>query len=166
MGKQTARCLRDSGFDVRGWSRSAHTLEGVQTYAGDAQLPDFLAPLDLVVCLLPLTAATHSLCDAAFFGRMKPGAAFVNGGRGEQVVLPELLAALDSGHLRGAVLDVFNAEPLAADDPLWRHPRLCITPHMASSASDATIVQQIIGNVLRLLGGQDVLHTMDRERGY
>ena len=166
MGLQTAQCLRDFGFDVRGWARSAHTVPGVQTFAGDAQLPEFLAPLDMVVCLLPLTAATRGLCNTRFFGQMKAGAVFVNTGRGEHVVMPDLLAALDSGHLRGAVLDVFEKEPLAPDDPLWRHPALCITPHMASSASDSSIVQQILANVQRVLQGQAPLHALDRQRGY
>jgi glyoxylate/hydroxypyruvate reductase A len=166
MGMQTALCLRDFGFDVRGWSRSAHVVAGIATFAGDGQRAAFLAPLDLLVCLLPLTAATHSLCNADFFQQMKAGAALVNVGRGEQVVTQDLLCALDSGHLRGAVLDVFAAEPLAAEDALWRHPRLCITPHMASSASDATIVRQILDNVQRLEQGQALLHSMDRQRGY
>ncbi|RFO96790.1 glyoxylate/hydroxypyruvate reductase A [Rhodoferax lacus] len=166
MGLQTALCLRDFGFAVSGWSRSAHAVEDLHTFAGDAALPEFLAPLDMVVCLLPLTPATHGLCNAGFFARMKTGAALVNVGRGEQVVLPDLLAALDSGHLRGAVLDVFDREPLQADDALWRHPKICLTPHMASSASDQTIAQQIVTNTLRLRQGLLPLHTMDRQRGY
>jgi glyoxylate/hydroxypyruvate reductase A len=166
MGSQVAVSLRDNGFAVSGWSRSAHVLEGVACHAGDEPLAAFLAPLDLVVCLLPLTAATRGLCNAAFFAKMKTGAAFVNAGRGEQVLLPDLVAALDRGHLRGAVLDVFDSEPLAADDALWHHPRIVLTPHMASSASDASITQQILDNVVRLQQGQAPLHAMDRQRGY
>jgi glyoxylate/hydroxypyruvate reductase A len=166
MGEPVALALRDNGFTVRGWSRSARAVPGIASFAGDGQLGAFLAPLDMVVCLLPLTANTHGLCNAAFFAQMQPGAAFVNVGRGEQVVVPDLLAALDSGHVAGAVLDVFAHEPLALDDPLWQHPRIVITPHMASSASDPTIKQQILGNVQRLMEGLTPLHTVDRLRGY
>jgi glyoxylate/hydroxypyruvate reductase A len=166
MGKPVALGLRDHGFTVRGWSRSACAVPDIATYAGDEQLGAFLAPLDLVVCLLPLTPSTHGLCNAAFFAQLKPGAAFVNAGRGEQVVLADLVAALDIGHLRGAVLDVFAQEPLAPDNALWRHPRIVLTPHMASSASDQTITQQILGDVQRLLAGRTPLHTTDRARGY
>jgi glyoxylate/hydroxypyruvate reductase A len=166
MGRQVAVTLRDNGFAVSGWSRSAHVLDGVATYAGEDQLSAFLVPQDLVVCLLPLTASTRGLCNAAFFAQMKPGAAFVNSGRGEHVRLPDLVAALDRGHLRGAVLDVFDSEPLSAEDSLWRHPRIVLTPHMASSASDACITQQILRNVLRLQQGHAPLHSLDRQRGY
>ena len=166
MGTQVALTLRDNGFAVSGWSRSGRVPAGVSGYAGDAALAAFLAPQDLVVCLLPLTDATRGLCNAAFFARMKAGAAFVNAGRGEQVQLSDLLAALDSGHLRGAVLDVFAPEPLQADSALWQHRRLVITPHMASSASDACITQQIMANVRRLTQGQAPLHQLDRQRGY
>jgi glyoxylate/hydroxypyruvate reductase A len=166
MGQPVALALRDNGFAVSAWSRSARLLESVRSYTGDDALSAFLAPLDLVVCLLPLTAATRGLCNAAFFAQMKPSAAFVNAGRGEHVVMPDMLAALDAGHLGGAMLDVFETEPLAKDDALWRHPRIVITPHMASSASDHTITQQILQNVQRLQQGQPPRHTVDRQRGY
>jgi glyoxylate/hydroxypyruvate reductase A len=166
MGLQTALCLRDVGFAVSGWSRQQRTEEGITTYAGEAQLAAFLAPLDMLVCLLPLTAQTYGLCNAAFFARLKRGAVFVNAGRGEQVLLPDLLAALESGHLRAAVLDVFTHEPIAQDDPLWRHPSVLVTPHMASSAADSTIVQQILDNTLRVHQGQAPAHAIDRMAGY
>jgi glyoxylate/hydroxypyruvate reductase A len=166
MGRQVARALRDNGFSVSGWSRSAHLLKGVSNYVGDEELSEFLAPLDIVVCLLPLTSATRGICNAKFFAQMKVGCAFVNAGRGEHVVIPDLVAALDSGHLGGAVLDVFESEPLAKEDALWRHPRIVITPHMASSASDHTITQQILRNVQRLQKGQPARHAVDRRRGY
>jgi glyoxylate/hydroxypyruvate reductase A len=166
MGKPVALTLRDRGFAVSAWSRSAQLLEGVHSYTGNDGLSAFLAPLDLVVCLLPLTPATRGLCNAAFFAQMKPGAAFVNVGRGEHLVMPDLLAALNSEHLGGAVLDVFETEPLAKNDALWRHPRIAITPHMASSASFQTITQQILQNVQRLLLGQQPMHSADRQRGY
>jgi glyoxylate/hydroxypyruvate reductase A len=166
MGLQTAICLRDAGFAVRGWSRSVRVEEGIATYAGEEQLGTFLAALDMVVCLLPLTAHTRGLCNAAFFAGLKRGAVFVNAGRGEHVLLAELLAALDSGHLRATVLDVFRHEPLASDDVLWRHPGVLVTPHMASSASDSTIVRQIVANTLRVSQGKQPEHAIDRLAGY
>lgn len=166
MGEQAARCLRDNGFAVSGWSRSKHSIAGVDTYAGAGELPAFLAPLDVVVCLLPLTASTLGICNTAFFQMLKPGAALVNAGRGEHVVTDDLLAALDSGHLRGAVLDTFAQEPLPPEDPLWNHPGILITPHMASAASETEIARQIVDNVARLRSGKAALHTIDRERRY
>lgn len=118
MGHATELTLRDAGFKVSGWSRNEKKIAGVHCLAGDASLTRFLAPLDMVVCLLPLTPATQGLCNARFFASLKPGAAFVNTGRGEHVVMPDLLAALEGGELRGSVLDVFEHEPLLADSPL------------------------------------------------
>ncbi len=166
MGQEAAMRLRNNGFAVSGWARSPHTIEGINTFAGNAELGSFLAPLDMVVCLLPLTNATRGLCDARFIAQLKPTAVLVNVGRGEHVVLPDLLAALDSGHLRAAVLDVFDLEPLASEDPLWQHPRIIITPHMASSASEATIASQIIGDVVRVQRGLAPAHPIDMALGY
>ena len=166
MGLQVATCLHEAGFSVSGWSRRTHTVAGITTYSGDAALPDFLGQLDLVICLLPLTPQTRGLCNADFFVRMKPGAAFVNAGRGEHVVMADLLAALDSGQLRGALLDVFDTEPLSATDPLWTHPGLIITPHMASSASDRTIIRQVVGNTRKVCLNHMPEHVMDRDAGY
>ena len=166
MGEQAARCLRDNGFTVSGWSRSKHGIAGVDTYAGDGELKPFLAPLDVVVCLLPLTASTYGICNAEFFSLLRPGAALVNAGRGEHVVTEDLLAALDSGHLRGAVLDTFAQEPLSPEDPLWNHPGILVTPHMASAASESEIARQIVDNLQRIRTGKSPLHTIDRERRY
>lgn len=166
MGLQVATCLHGAGFAVSAWSRRTHTVPGISTCAGDAALAGFLSRLDLVICLLPLTAQTRGLCSADFFARMKPGAAFVNAGRGEHVVMADLLAALDSGQLRGALLDVFDTEPLSATDPLWAHPGLIITPHMASSASDRTIVRQVLDNTCKVGLGHVPEHVMDRDAGY
>lgn len=166
MGAEVARTLAAHGFDVHGWSRRPATLEGVTTWAGPDGLPSFLSGLDMVVSLLPLTPETRGLFNADWFGALKRGAVFVNCGRGEQLVVPALQAALRSGHLRGAVLDVFEHEPLPADDPLWAEPGVVITPHMASSASDAVIAGQIVTNTARVLARQPPLHAVDRQRGY
>lgn len=166
MGAAVAHTLAAHGFDVHGWSRRPATLGGVTTWAGPDALFPFLAGLDLVVSLLPLTAETRGLFDPRFFAALPPGAVFVNGGRGEQLQVPALLAALRSGHLRAAVLDVFEHEPLPADDPLWTEPGVVITPHMASSAGVDVIAGQIVASTARVLAGQAPLHAVDRARGY
>ncbi|MBT9551878.1 MAG: glyoxylate/hydroxypyruvate reductase A [Hydrogenophaga sp.] len=166
MGAEVARCLAGHGFEVHGWSRRGHAIEGVRTWAGDVQLEDFLRPLDIVVSLLPLTEHTRGLCNARWFARLKPGAAFINCGRGEQVVLPDLLEALERGQLGGAVLDVFEHEPLPPVHPLWHTPRLLVTPHMASSVSPEAMARQIVGDTARVLAGLAPVHAVDRARGY
>jgi glyoxylate/hydroxypyruvate reductase A len=166
LGAHAAAALAGMGFSVRGWARSPKRLEGIATFAGAGQLNAFLEGLNLLVCLLPLTDETRGLLHADTFAQLAPGAALVNCGRGEHVVLPDLLAALDSGQLRGAVLDVFDHEPLPADDPLWRTPGIVITPHMASSASREGIARQVVANARRLQTGEALLNQADPQRGY
>ena len=166
LGAHAAGLLAQLGFSVRGWARSAKDIASVETYAGPEQLPAFLDGLHILVCLLPLTAETRGLLDAQAFARLAPGAGLINCGRGEHVVRADLLDALDSGQLRGAVLDVFEEEPLPADDPLWRHPRLSLTPHMASVASEASVARQLIANIRRLEQGEPLLNSADPRNGY
>lgn len=166
MGAEVARTLAAHGFAVHGWARRPAALDGVTTWAGPEAMRPFLAELDMVVSLLPLTPETRGLFDANWFATLKPGAVFVNCGRGEQLVVPALQNALRSGHLRGAVLDVFEREPLPADDPRWTEPGVVITPHMASSASADVIAGQIVADAARVLVGQAPLHAVDRQRGY
>ena len=166
MGAEVALALASHGFRVSGWSRSPRSLPGVCTWAGDAELPEFLRPLDVVVSLLPLTPETRGLCDARWFGRLKPGAAFVNCGRGEQVVVADLLDALRRGHVRGAVLDVFEHEPLPPDSPLWCEPGVLVTPHMASAASPEAMARQIVADTARVLAGHAPVNVVDPRRGY
>ncbi|MDZ4361699.1 MAG: glyoxylate/hydroxypyruvate reductase A, partial [Variovorax sp.] len=166
MGAAVATALAAQGFAVSGWSRSPRELDGVTVWAGGECIDAFLAPLDMVVSLLPLTDHTRGLCDARWFRRLKPGAVLVNCGRGESVVVPDLIDAVQRGHLRAAVLDVFEYEPLPADHPLWCTPGVVVTPHMASAASDAVIARQIVVNTARVLSGQAPLHAVDRQRGY
>ncbi len=166
MGKQVAMRLRDNGFSVSGWARSPHALAGVTCYAGAQSLGAFLGPLDMVVCLLPLTDATRGLCDKKFFSGMKAGSVFVNAGRGQHVVLADLTQALNNDHLRAAVLDVFDTEPLQADDPLWIHPKIIVTPHMASAASDLSIANQIVDNAARALDNKPLHNTIQSTLQY
>lgn len=132
MGARTAAMLQGLGFAVHGWSRSEKRLPGVADFVGDVALPDFLAVTDLLVCLLPDTPATAGILGTALFAQLPRGAMLINAGRGRQQNLPDILTALDDGTLGGAVLDVFEPEPLAAASPAWAHSRLTITPHVAS----------------------------------
>lgn len=166
LGTPIARALLGLGYAVNGWSRSAHALDGLTLYRGAEALPDFLAATDVLVCVLPLTEATRGILNRDTFDALPRGAAIVNCGRGEHLVAPDLLAALDSGQLRGAVLDVFAHEPLPADDPLWAAPGVVVTPHMATMASSSVVAQQVAQNVRRLVAGEPLVNQVDPGRGY
>ncbi|CAN5620908.1 glyoxylate/hydroxypyruvate reductase A [soil metagenome] len=166
IGRVVASKLAVLGYAVRGWSRQCKTLEGVACFAGGEQLHECIGPCDLIVSLLPLTPHTSSLIDAAFLRRCKPGVAIVNCGRGRQLVLDDLRAALDDGSVRGAVLDVFDTEPLPLDHWAWRHPRVRVTPHMAGHASLHEIAVQVAANVARSKAGEALRHVVDLRRGY
>lgn len=166
LGTPIARTLLGLGYAVNGWSRSAHALDGLTLYRGAEALPAFLAATDVLVCVLPLTAATRGILNRDTFAALPRGAAIVNCGRGEHLVVPDLLAALDSGQLRGAVLDVFAHEPLPAEDPLWAAPGVVVTPHMATMASSSVVAQQVAQNVRRLIAGEPLVNQVDPGRGY
>jgi glyoxylate/hydroxypyruvate reductase A len=166
LGGAVARTLRDDGYDVGGWSRSARQIDGVQTWHGEGGLASFLARTDVLVCLLPLTEATRGILGARTFAGLPAGAALVHCGRGEHLVPEALMAALSGGHLRGAVLDVLPTEPLPAGDPLWACPGVVVTPHMASMATSAEVVRQVADNIERLRDGLPLRNAVDRARGY
>jgi phosphoglycerate dehydrogenase-like enzyme len=133
---------------------------------GDDGLAAALPRARVLVCALPLTPQTTGLVDAALLARLPTGAFFVNIGRGGQVVEPALLAALASGQLGGATLDVQANEPMAADDPLWSAPNLTITPHVAGQLSPAAVAVQFADEVARLERGESLRQPVDRARGY
>lgn len=166
MGEEAARLVAAAGYKVSGWSRGPKTVPGVTVHAGDGALDGFLAETDILVCLLPLTAATLRILDTRRLGRLPKGAAIILVSRGQHVVVDDLVALVRSGHLRGAILDVFDAEPLAPDDPLWREPGILVTPHMAGLAKPRVIAQQIAENIRRLGAGEPLLNQADRARGY
>jgi glyoxylate/hydroxypyruvate reductase A len=166
IGTECARRLLALGFDVAGWSRSSRTVAGVETFAGPGGLDAFLGRCDILVSVLPLTSATAGIVNEAALARLPEGASFVNVARGGLVVEADLLAALDSGRLAGAMLDVTQAEPLPVQHPLWRHPRVRITPHIAGLTNPPTAVGPIVENLLRLRDGLPLLHLVERARGY
>lgn len=166
IGRTVGRSLRALNYNVRGWARSPKEEAGIATYWGEVQLPNFLSGCDALICLLPLTDATRGILNADLFARLPQGAAIINMGRGEHMVEADLLAAIDSGHLRGAVLDVFLKEPLPEESPLWSHPRIFATPHIASMPNPSDVAAQIFENAMRILAGQEPLNSGSRESGY
>jgi glyoxylate/hydroxypyruvate reductase A len=166
LGQAVLARLVSFGFDCAGWSRSRHDVPGVRCHAGAGELDAFLARTDILVCLLPLTDATRGFLDAALFARVPKDASLVHVGRGPQLVAADLLRALDEGHLAEAVLDVTDPEPLPASDPLWSHPRVRITPHIASMTQPQTAARVVIDNLRRHARGEPLLGLVDRRRGY
>ena len=166
LGRAVLAQLCAFGFDCAGWSRSRHDIEGVRSHAGPAELGVFLARSEIVICLLPLTDATRGFLDAALFARLPRGAAIVHVGRGPQLVAADLLAALDEGQLGEAVLDVTDPEPLPPEHPLWSHPRVRITPHIASMTQPESAARIVLNNLRRYAAGEPLIGLVDRARGY
>lgn len=166
LGRDAAAKLRLLGFAVAGWSRTPKQVEGISCYFGSERLDEFLSRTDILVCLLPLTPATQDILDRRVFSRLPAGAYLINAARGDHLVEEDLLAALDSGHLSGACLDVFRTEPLPESHPFWNHPRIVVTPHTASHTYPAAVAPQIIENYHRVRSGQAPLNLIDMETGY
>lgn len=166
IGQDTAKKFAALGFPTAGWSRTAKTLPGVETFNGKDGFDRFLARTDILVNVLPLTRETRGILDAAAFARLPKGAYVINMARGGHVVDEALLAALDSGHLSGAALDVFNTEPLPADHPYWGHSKVHVTPHIAGATNPRTASPGVIDNIKRLRSGQPLINRVDPKTGY
>jgi glyoxylate/hydroxypyruvate reductase A len=166
LGQAVLQKLAGFGFACAGWSRSPRTIDGVTCHAGSDSLPSFLAGTDILICLLPLTEDTRGILNRALFSALPAGAALVNVGRGGHLVEQDLLAALDSGRLSSAVLDVCDTEPLPAGHPFWQHPLITLTPHIASMTRPETAVDVVIDNIRRHQRGEPLHGTVDRQRCY
>ena len=166
MGRSVAQRLAHNGYPVRGWSARQAEVEGVVALAGDAALPHVLATARIVVNLLPLTPATQGFFGTERFAQMPRGASLVNLARGAHVVEADLLAALASGRLAHAVLDVFGTEPLPAGHPFWSHPQVTVLPHVAALTDARSAAQVVAHNVRALRQGLPLQHLVDRDRGY
>jgi glyoxylate/hydroxypyruvate reductase A len=166
MGRAVAQRLRANGYPVQGWSRHARPVPGVVVGAGEAALEALLASAQVVINLLPLTPDTRGLLNHEVLSGMRRGAALVNLGRGAHVVDADLLAALDSGHLGHAVLDVFRQEPLPGTHPFWVHPRVTVLPHVAAPTDPRSAVAIVAANVAAWRSGTPLAHLVDRVRGY
>ncbi|MBW2412778.1 MAG: glyoxylate/hydroxypyruvate reductase A [Deltaproteobacteria bacterium] len=166
LGADAARKLAQLEFNVAGWSRTPKTIDGVESYAGNDALGEFLSRANILVCLLPLTPATTGILNSSTFEKLPAGAYIINVARGAHLIEDDLLAALDSGHLSGACLDVFQTEPLPEDHPFWSHPKILITPHISSITDPISVMPQILENYRRMKSGKPLTHVVDIDRGY
>ncbi|QER39631.1 glyoxylate/hydroxypyruvate reductase A [Acinetobacter suaedae] len=166
MGGYISQRFAALGYQVSGWSRSLKTLENVQCFAGDSDFGAFLSQAEILINLLPLTESNQGILSQDLFGQLPERACVINCGRGQHLVEQDLIDCLDSGRLRGAILDVFNHEPLAIDSALWQHDKILVTPHVASHAPWSIVVEQILENDRRVREGQNLLNLVDPSKGY
>lgn len=166
LGERVAQALQQFEFPVNGWSRSPKPISGVRGFSGAAQLDDFLASSRVLVNLLPLTPDTINILNHDRLSRLQPGAYVINVARGAHVVDEDLLSLMDSGHLSGALLDVFRTEPLPASHPFWREPKITITPHTSARTLLSESIEQITGKMLALQRGEPMTGIVEPARGY
>ena len=166
LGSASARLLTTLGFPVMGWSRSAKTLPGVQTFHGADGLMAMAAQTDILICLLPLTPETRGVLNAKLLSALPRGAYVINGARGGHMVAQDMLAALDSGHIAGAALDVFEPEPLPPESPFWSHPKVFLTPHAASITIPSSVAPQVVENIHNMRNGRPLINLVDFSLGY
>ncbi|WDU60770.1 glyoxylate/hydroxypyruvate reductase A [Pseudomonas sp. PS01297] len=166
LGLAALERLRPFGFQLSAWNRSPKDVPGGRCYVGGQQLHEFLGQCDVLVNLLPLTPETQGILNAANLSLLPHGAGLVNVARGAHVVEEDLLRSLNSGRIGGAVLDVFNQEPPSPDHPFWSHPRVLITPHIASNVQVKGAVDLIMRNLYRERRGLPLLNVVDRSKGY
>jgi len=158
--------LKPFRFPLAAWSRSKKVIEGVTCFHGADQLGEFLRGTDVLVCLLPLTEQTSGILNERLFSLLPAGARLLHGGCGPQLDQGALIEALDSGHLAAAMLDVTDPEPLPESHPLWSHPKVIITPHIASVTQPHTAAQSVIENIRRHRAGRNPVGLVDRTLGY
>ncbi len=166
LGKDAAKKLSYLGFPVTGWSQTPKDIERVKCLAGEDALDDFLSQTRILICMLPLTPKTKGILNHKTFDKLPAGAYVINVARGQHLIEKDLLAALDSGQLDGACLDVFDVEPLPEDHPFWNHPKIIVTPHISSITYPKGVAPQIIENYRRTKTGKPLLNVVDIKRGY
>ena len=166
LGKDAAKKLSSLDFPVTGWSLTPKDIEGVKCMAGEDALDVFLSRTRILICMLPLTPKTRGILNHETFYKLPTGAYVINMARGQHLIEKDLLAAVDSGQLDGACLDVFEIEPLPEDHPFWSHPKIIVTPHISSLTYPKAVAPQIIDNYHRMKSGKALLHRVDIKRGY
>ena len=166
MGSFIATELASRGYQVLGWSRSEKNLSAVKCYSGQESFHDFLAQSEILINLLPLTQETKAILSKPTFDHLPQHACIINCGRGQHLLEEDLLDYLDQKRLRGAILDVFQQEPLAKDHPFWLHPNIVVSPHMASHAPWSVVVKQALDNDQRIQAGRELVNSVDIEKGY
>jgi len=167
LGQAAAHALTLLGFEnIAGWSRSRKELPGIESFAGDAELDAFLGRTEILVCLLPNTQATQGLLNAGTLAKLPQGAFIINAGRGSAIIDADLILKLQSGHIQGAALDVFNDEPLPADHAYWAMDSVFITPHAASLTTADSAMQVVADGIRALQDGGLPDNTVDLDQGY
>ncbi len=166
LGGAVAQTLAGIGYRVGGWSSSPRDLEGIECFSGEDGLTRLFQQSDIIVCLLPLTAETEGILNADLFNSAKEGAYLINAARGGHLVEEDLIIAVDSGRLSGATLDVQREEPMAPEHPFWDHPKIKITPHIATITSPEYAAPDVAENYRRLKVGEPLLNVIDVERQY
>ncbi len=166
LGQDAANKLAALEFDVAGWSRNAKTIDGIETFHGEAGFKGFLKTTEILVCLLPLTPETVGIINSETLNQLPDGAVFINAARGGHVVDDDLIQALDDGPLSAAVLDVFHIEPLPQDHAFWDHPQVMVTPHAASLTMPETATLVVADNIRRIRSGQPPEPIVDPKTGY
>ena len=166
LGSKVAEALAPWGFPLRCWSRTRKDYPGVTSFAGMDELPQFLQGTRVLINLLPNTAETVGIINSSLLNQLADNSYLMNLARGVHVVEADLLAALERGKLKGAMLDVYSKEPLPADNPLWAHPRVAMTPHVAAVTRPAEAVAYIARTITQLEKGEPVTGQVDRQRGY
>ncbi len=166
IGTMAAERLRDLDFPVAGWSRSKKRVDGIESFAGTDAMRAFLARTDILICLLPLTPETRGILNKETFAALPNGAFVINVARGGHLIEDDLVAAIDSGHLAGATLDVFQTEPLPESSPLWKHSKITVTPHVAAISDPRMMAKVAADGIARREKGQPIENVVDFDRGY
>ena len=166
IGLAAAKTLVGLNFQVAGWVRHPRPSNDIKVFSGPDQLGEFLAHSEILVNLLPLTVETRGIINADLLRRLPAGAAIINLGRGDHVVEVDLIAALDSGHLAGATLDVFPVEPLPSDNPLWRHRGVTVMPHVSRRLVPEDMVRRICNSIRKIRADESLTQLIDPHRGY
>jgi glyoxylate/hydroxypyruvate reductase A len=169
LGQRVAKAIAQFEFPINGWSRSPKAIEGLRCFAGEGEFDAFLGATRVLVNLLPLTESTRGILNRETLTRLnggKPGGYLVNVARGAHLVEADLIPLLDGGQLDGATLDVFEVEPLPAEHPFWRHPKITVTPHGSARTVRGASVAQIARKILAIERGEPVAGVVDPKRGY
>lgn len=166
LGNKVSEKLKSVGFNVTGWARTQRTNRDFKIYSGNEELESFLKEVNILVCLLPLTPLTENILNKDLFSKLPRKAFVINVARGRHLVEEDLLEYLDNGHLSAAALDVFRTEPLPAEHPFWEHPKVHVTPHIASVTRPSSVVAQVLENYRRLQNDEPLGNTVETAKGY
>ncbi|MGB5226736.1 MAG: glyoxylate/hydroxypyruvate reductase A [Eudoraea sp.] len=166
LGEKLAEDLVKNRFNVIGWATSPKIIPGIEVYTGDNEKNTFLSRSNILICLLPLTKETTGILNNKLFKELPKQAYVINVARGGHLVDEDLLKYINNGHLSGAGLDVFHEEPLPFEHPFWTHPKIHITPHVASVSDIESVIPQLLENYRRLTEGLPLKYTVNREKGY